>query len=271
MASSRIHWATGQRQPRGDDHCGQTAGRHPAGGPSRLTGQTGPGFTGPAALSARTVAAYLAADDEADGALLAFFTGDGSPGGHPAGHARRRRLLDATVRPSSPGARRICRCGTPGTSATDFWRDAYCIDPSCCAPPGRPVDEIRDSPLNAEMVFRGSSSVGAAPRAPMRRRLRANPGRIWRRSRTGRGNSADSAGSRAQFGQILDVWIRRPECRRGPGATGGTRRLPACQPAGAGLAGRRARDDRSRPGSCRTGCGRVWQLRRPRGIRRGRW
>ena len=47
---------------------------------------------------------------------------------------------------------------------TEFWRNAYCIDPECCGPAGRPVEEIRNSRLNAEMVFRGSS-VGAAPGA----------------------------------------------------------------------------------------------------------
>ena len=47
----------------------------------------------------------------------------------------------------------------------EFWRNAYCTDPECCGVPGRPVEQIRNSRLNAEMVYRGSS-VGAVPGAP---------------------------------------------------------------------------------------------------------
>lgn len=104
---------------------------------------------------ARTVRDYLLADEHADAALLACFTNDGwmdPPGTY-------RGLLDALQ--SVLGA-----AGMPVRDAwyvgDAFWRDAFCADASCCPSPGRSVQSIRDSMLNAEMVFRGSS-VGPAP------------------------------------------------------------------------------------------------------------
>ncbi|MGP4033192.1 DUF4192 family protein [Pseudarthrobacter sp. 1C304] len=97
------------------------------------------GPAGPAGF-ARSVASYLAADHEADGSLLAFFTEAGTDNAPWARHlAELERALD--------------HAGMPVRDAwlvgSDYWRNAYCTDPSCCAPPGRPVDEIRNSRLNA--------------------------------------------------------------------------------------------------------------------------
>ena len=86
-----------------------------------------------------------------------FFTNDGC--------ARRRRHCTerSAGRPGSPcWIRPACRSGTPGTSARTTGVTPTAWMPSCCPCPGRPVQEIRDSMLNAEMVYRGSS-VGPAP------------------------------------------------------------------------------------------------------------
>jgi hypothetical protein len=87
--------------------------------------------------------------------LLAFFTNDGwmdLPGTYRGLLAALQAVLGAA--------------GIPVRDAwyvgDAYWRDAYCLDQSCCPLPGRPIEDIRDSRLNAEMVFRGSS-VGPAP------------------------------------------------------------------------------------------------------------
>jgi len=88
----------------------------------------------------------------------------------------------------------------------EFWHNAYCSDPECCGPPGRPVEQIRNSRLNAEMVFRGSL-VGAAPDAragsPASRSVdpavhAAESG--WMEQFSPRRRDS------AQFAQVLDVW-----------------------------------------------------------------
>ncbi|MDR6417170.1 DUF4192 domain-containing protein [Pseudarthrobacter sulfonivorans] len=161
---------------------------------------------GPATLAdprdyARTVRDYLAADQNADGALLAIFTNDGwtePPGTY-------RGLLDALE----------CRLDAAGMPVRDawyvgdtYWRDANCTDASCCPVPGRSVQTIRDSMLNAEMVFRGSS-VGPAPenaalpaatisgdeRAAILRSEAAWTAQLDRRR-----------GSREQFTSLLALW-----------------------------------------------------------------
>lgn len=150
---------------------------------------------------ARTVRDYLQADENADAALLACFTNDGwmEPPGTYCG------LLDALQ--SVLGA-----AGMPVRDAwyvgDDFWRDAFCADASCCPSPGRSVQAIRDSMLNAEMVYRGSS-VGPAPedRGPA-------PAEMSAESRA-RLRAAEAAWmvpldlrrrSRAQFDALLDSW-----------------------------------------------------------------
>lgn len=106
---------------------------------------------------ADAVRRYLESDQDADGALLAVFTTDAGmvpPSAYD--------LLVSTVQCSLEEA------GMPVRAAwfvgDVYWRDALCGDGSCCPLPGRPVQEIRDSMLNTEMVYRGSS-VGPAPRS----------------------------------------------------------------------------------------------------------
>ena len=156
------------------------------------------GSPGPAGY-ARSVASYLQADTEADGSLLALFTetdGDGTPWAE----------LLAALEDALAGA------GMPVRDAwlvgADYWRNAYCLDPSCCAPPGRPVEEIRNSRLNAEMVYRGST-VGAAPGAAL---LTPPPGEpdpaLVQAQQEWAQQFSSHKRDRIQFGQVLDVWAR---------------------------------------------------------------
>lgn len=170
---------------------------------------------GPAlAAFVRTVRGYLAADHEADGSLLAIFTGlpgdDGAEGGGgtglaPAGSGAAG--LDRLLRELEDT---LCGAGLPVRDAwlvgERYWRNAHCIDPECCPRPGRPIEEIRDSRLNAELVFRGSS-IGAAPgtAAPDVRPGAGRPAALqaeagWAREFAGRWRD------RAQFDAVLDVW-----------------------------------------------------------------
>lgn len=187
----------------------------------------GPGL----AAFARTVRDYLESDDAADGTLLAFFTGPaeavvedaaddaadgaaGEPGAASDVHPARGPAVDSAVlaRLLRELERTLGRAGLPVRDAwlvgERYWRNAFCADPACCAPPGRPIEEIRNSRLNAELVYRGSS-VGAAPGRPTAAVLpvqgapavlEAEEG--WARDFSGRWRD------RAQFGAVLDVWER---------------------------------------------------------------
>ncbi|WP_255768489.1 DUF4192 domain-containing protein [Pseudarthrobacter sulfonivorans] len=104
---------------------------------------------------ARTVRDYLSADRNANGALLAIFTNHGwmePPGTYVGLLAALESSLDA----AGMAVRDAWYVGD------DYWRSANCPDLACCPLPGMPVQVIRDSMLNAEMVYRGSS-VGPAP------------------------------------------------------------------------------------------------------------
>ena len=146
------------------------------------------------------MASYLQADEEADGTLLAFFTDTDGDGGVPM--ADLLAVLELALVESGMAVRDAWIIGA------QFWRNAYCADPSCCAPPGRPVEEIRNSRLNAEMVFRGSS-VGAAPGAreadgapPCADPAALEAEQRWAQEFSGRRKD------RAQFRQVLEVWTR---------------------------------------------------------------
>ncbi len=148
-----------------------------------------------------TVRDYLQADENADAALLACFTNDGwmEPPGTYCG------LLDALQ--SVLGA-----AGMPVRDAwyvgDDYWRDAFCADASCCPSPGRSVQAIRDSMLNAEMVFRGSS-VGPAPEDgahPAPTLSGEDRTAILASEATWAAQLDRRRGSREQFGQLMVQW-----------------------------------------------------------------
>jgi len=153
---------------------------------------------------ARSVAGYLVADRDADGSLLALFTapppeGEAAEPGPVSHPAPPQQSVDRLLRELEAA---LASAGLPVRDAwivgERYWRNAHCSDPGCCAPPGRPIEEIRDSVLSAEMVFRGSR-VGAAP------------------------GSAGPAGSPGLSGPAAG--------RGGPGSPGSPGRDPAAVPA----------------------------------------
>jgi hypothetical protein len=152
------------------------------------------------AVFARTVCGYLGADENADGTLLALFTNNGWLAGAGCYQALLDRLEMA-----------LCDAGMPVRDAwyvgDQYWRDAHCTGPACCPLPGRPVQELRDSLLNTEMVFRGSS-VGPAPGE----RQPASPVPGLHRAAVLEAEATWSAQldlrrqSRAQFAAVLAQW-----------------------------------------------------------------
>ena len=150
---------------------------------------------------AHAVRGYLESDVEADGSLLAIFTTDAGAA-PPATYDPLVRAVQAVLDQAGMPVRDAWFVGD------EYWRDALCRDASCCPLPGRPVQQIRDSMLNAEMVYRGSS-VGEAPStrtapgpplpAPYVASVLAGEDR-WLAELAGRSRS------RAQFSTVLDVW-----------------------------------------------------------------
>lgn len=149
---------------------------------------------------ARTVADYLLADREADGTLLVFFTDGGWA--DAAGPPGLRALL-ADLEPA------LGLAGMPVRDAWhvggEYWRNVYCTDPGCCPLPGRSLAEIRDSRLNAEMVYLGSS-VGEDPGTGAA--ASAGPGDPAVMEAEARWAYELCAGrsSREQFETVLDTW-----------------------------------------------------------------
>jgi hypothetical protein len=100
----------------------------------------------------RRIGEYLEADHEADGVLLAIFSDGGwDDGGVVAHKLRLLKALEPVLAHRGLALRDAWFIGS------DYWRSAFCTDLECCPLPGRPVDQILDSRLNAEMVFRGSN------------------------------------------------------------------------------------------------------------------
>ncbi|MFJ6026516.1 DUF4192 domain-containing protein [Pseudarthrobacter sp. NPDC092424] len=115
-------------------------------GPDVLADPTG--FAG-------SVCSYLRADRDATGTLLAVFTPrsrNSAPCGYDGLLALLRDVLGDAGMP-------VLEAWYVGET---FWRDALCQDLSCCPLPGHPVQQIKDSTLNAEMVYLGSS-IGVPP------------------------------------------------------------------------------------------------------------
>jgi hypothetical protein len=148
---------------------------------------------------ARNVVSYLQADDAADGSLLAFFT-DTDANSDASAWADLLKELELALEAAGMPLRDAWIVGA------EFWRNAYCTDPECCEPPGRPIEQIRNSRLNAEMVFRGSS-VGAAPGS---QGTKPAPPSVDPAVRAAEAGWAEQFSvrrrDRSQFAQVLDVW-----------------------------------------------------------------
>jgi hypothetical protein len=183
--------------------------------------RTGPAREDGLAGFARNVVSYLEADDAADGALLAFFTGTATDTGTGTGTGVDAGASPGLVADGDDDATEwadllaelelaLEAAGMPLKDAwivgTEFWRNAHCADPECCGPAGRPVEEIRNSRLNAEMVFRGSS-VGAAPGADGKETQPPPVDPAIRAAESGwAAQFSPRRRDRAQFAQVLDVW-----------------------------------------------------------------
>ncbi len=203
----------------------------------------------------RTVRDYLEADHDADGTLLVLFSDEGwvgrtgpasrvVPAGAPVPGTLGSLLAALEVELESSG-RPVRDAWYVGEA---FWRNAYCLDPSCCPFPGRSVDEIRDSRLNAEMVFRGSS-VGEDPAcaAGCPARDVAADLSVMDAEQRWAGEFAARRGSRSQFATILDAWERVLAADAGARPSGRAGRVSAGFPVHPPLAGRGAGDECGRP------------------------
>lgn len=179
-----------------------------------------------------TVRDYLRADQHADASLLVFFTNAGWMDASVGAVQTYTGLLESLQAVLGTACMPVRDAWYVGDS---YWRDAYCTDLSCCPLPGRPTSDIRDSRLNAEMVFRGSS-VGPAPedQAPAPAAMSAES-----KARLRAGEAAwmvpldPRRGSRAQFDALLDFWellLLSGECPAdaiGHGFIRATLRVPA--------------------------------------------
>ncbi|MGM0931516.1 MAG: DUF4192 family protein [Actinomycetota bacterium] len=110
-------------------------------------------------LFADTAADYLRSDEEADSSLLILYTDHSwrTPNRPPHAElvAALGRSLDAVGLPVRSG----------WTVGIKHWRELYCTDTTCCPLPGRPVSQIQDSALNAELVYYGSTYAASAAEA----------------------------------------------------------------------------------------------------------
>jgi hypothetical protein len=147
------------------------------------------------------VADYLLADNDADGTLLMFFTNDGWA--EDAGPRVNRALLADLE--SALGL-----AGMPVRDAwyvgEEYWRNVYCADTGCCPLPGRPLAEIRDSRLNAEMVYLGSS-VGSPPGDdPAGGRASGPRPAVLASEQHWAAELCTRRTSKPQFDRVLDAW-----------------------------------------------------------------
>lgn len=97
------------------------------------------------------ICSFLQSDTGADGVLMVMYTDE--PWIHPDEPPFEDLVhcLDLTL----DAAGLVLRDGWLVTET--LWRDYFCDDAGCCPWPGHPRQSITDSPLSAEMVYRGSS------------------------------------------------------------------------------------------------------------------
>ncbi|MFJ5957940.1 DUF4192 domain-containing protein [Paenarthrobacter sp. NPDC092416] len=107
------------------------------------------------------VRSYLLEDDAADGVVLAVYT---DRGWEDATVGEKTLPLLVALQEALDAADLAVR--DAWLIGSKYWRSAFCPDGACCPFPGLPVEMIQNSPLSAEMVFRGSS-FGRSPRDPV--------------------------------------------------------------------------------------------------------
>ena len=115
---------------------------------------------------------YLAADTLADGVVLALYTGDGWEDG---------MVVTQTLPLLAELQETLGHADLPVRDAwlvgPEYWRGAFCFDQECCPAPGLPIEQIRNSRLSAEMVYRGST-IGASPRSKQNPPVPGRPGAL---------------------------------------------------------------------------------------------
>ena len=115
---------------------------------------------------------YLAADTLADGVVLALYTGDGWEDG---------MVVTQTLPLLAELQETLGHADLPVRDAwlvgPEYWRGAFCFDQECCPAPGLPIEQIRNSRLSAEMVYRGST-IGASPRSKQNSPVPGRPGAL---------------------------------------------------------------------------------------------
>ncbi len=118
----------------------------------RLDLPPGRGFKSAAAAAyALNACRFMASDPEADGALLALYTDlPWTTPSHPPYRSLVRRL-----------EKEFSAAGLPLRDGwlvgPDLWRNYFCGRPDCCPWPGTPRQQIADSMLNTELIYRGSA------------------------------------------------------------------------------------------------------------------
>ncbi|MEZ2388687.1 DUF4192 domain-containing protein [bacterium RCC_150] len=161
----------------------------------------------PAGFTSR-IREYLEADQEADGVLLAVFSEDGWADGEVL--EKHQPLLSDLELALALGGLELRDAWLVGAQ---YWRSVFCTDEDCCPIPGRPVAQIHDSRLNAEMVFRGSS-VGDAPQIdePARQAsggaCHSEHKEVLRAEDVALEAMLGQWRSRKNFEELLDVWTR---------------------------------------------------------------
>lgn len=130
------------------------------------------GGTDPRAF-AEGVLSFLEGDTEGDGSLVVLYTNES----WSRLAAPPRKALIRSIE-SVLGAAGLPVRGGWLVSAT-VWRDYFCTDARCCAWPGEPIDTVVYSPLNAELIY-GGSSFDASVAAAVVRAAPAVAGQAWR-------------------------------------------------------------------------------------------
>ncbi|MDK1327429.1 DUF4192 family protein [Arthrobacter sp. zg-Y1143] len=114
---------------------------------------------GTSAAYALNACRFMASDPRADGVLLAMYTDE--PWIQPA-HAPYRSLIRRM-------AKEFGAAGIPLQDGwlvgPDTWRNYFCVRPHCCPWPGTPRQQIADSMLNTELVYRGSAYASSLENA----------------------------------------------------------------------------------------------------------
>ncbi|MHA7219517.1 DUF4192 family protein [Arthrobacter sp. MDT1-48-3] len=166
---------------------------------------------------AEGVVSFLRGDADADGTLLVVYTKQGWPRqALPPRHGLVRvveAVLEAAGLPVHGG----------WLVSASAWRDYFCSDDECCPWPGRPLDAVVLSPLNAELIFSGSAFDASASDAVLRAapsvaRRTSSPVHRLRVVEEARARYASGCAGRwtspAQFQAVSDVWdavLLRPE------------------------------------------------------------